>query len=82
MLLMEVEVEEKRRRLMEKSQGAMFGCTPFGLRIKPLTFKLSTERAVDCLNDLLCCPCSQFLLTLTSPQASPQLIHHNQSGHK
>lgn len=54
----------------------------FGLRIKPLTFKLSAERAVDRLNDLLCCPCSQFLLTRPSPQAAPQLIHHDQSGHK
>lgn len=30
----------------------------FGLRIRPLTFEWSTERAVDCLNDLLCCPWS------------------------
>lgn len=32
----------------------------FGLHIKFLTFKLTTELSVDCLNDLLCCPCSQL----------------------
>lgn len=54
----------------------------FCLCVKLLTFKLTTEYAVDRLNDLLCWPCSQPLSTLTFPQAAPQVIHHDQSSHK
>lgn len=54
----------------------------FCLAAKPLTFKLTTERRVDRLNDPLCSPCSHLLSTLTFPQAVPREIHHDQSRHK
>lgn len=54
----------------------------FCLHIKLLTFKLTTELSIDCLNDLLCCSCFQLLSTRQFPQAAPQVIHHDQSSHK
>ena len=70
----QVEKEHRLCNLKEKKSVC--------LSMKLLTFKLTTELSVDCLNDLLRCPWSQLLSTLKFPQAAPTVIHHDQSGHK
>lgn len=67
----------KSDRLKERKKKKIF-C----LAAKPLTFKLTTERRVDCLNDPLCSSCSHLPSTLTFPPAAPREIHHDQSRHK
>lgn len=89
------EAERLRPDVVDKSPRATLGTKSdrlkerkkekkkaFCLAAKPLTFKLTTERRVDRLNDPLCSPCSHLPSTLTFPPAAPREIHHDQWRHK
>lgn len=77
------EAERWRTDVVDKSPRAALGTKSdrpkergkkkktFCLAAKPLTFKLTTERRVDRLNDLLCSSCSHLPSTLTFPPAAP-----------